>query len=211
MRVGIYDQPVADPPLRNPEGSHGPPALVKLRPIRKAYRATPKLRPSTQCQQLRPQARCPNLATWFIEGDPKVTQICDECASNRCWIVVSTGRTGQSPVDIDLERSLVRRAPEARDVRPEPGLIVEVRIDGRTYDTIIDREGIQRFRANGVVALLKSQGRVDLNQLAREFQRGVLDVRSYAEFYMALGYGLVAFSELDFFRGLKVENPLWEE
>jgi hypothetical protein len=99
------------------------------------------------------------------------------------------------------------------DVKPaaRPGDVIIVKVGGNSYETVIDKAGVQRFRKNAVLDHLFNSGRLDLNQLAIDYRRGAFDQRTYAEFNMALGYSVCGFAELSSFEDMEIENPLWSK
>ena len=96
----------------------------------------------------------------------------------------------------------------------KPGDIIKVKVGGKDYDTSIDPDGVQRFKANGAVNWLLHFAKSDgcaLNDMAMAFCEGKFTQSDFAEFYMSLGYSVCGFCELSFFEGLEMEvvNPLW--
>lgn len=101
--------------------------------------------------------------------------------------------------------------------RPAPppsaaGMVIMVKVGGIEYPTFIDAHGVQRFKANAVVRWMIDEARTagagDLNKLGSAYRSGAFDQRTYAEFYMLLGYSLSGFAELSFFLDLEIENPI---
>ncbi len=98
----------------------------------------------------------------------------------------------------------------------KPGDVIKVKVDGVEYDTIIDKDNVQRFRQNEVVRFIvgTGAGQISLNQLAIDYQRGAnppFSERAFAEFNMMLGYSVCGFADLSFFENMEIENPLWED
>lgn len=99
------------------------------------------------------------------------------------------------------------------------GDIIKVKVGGVEYETYIDPNGVQRFRANSLLNFLfenrknKNQNsKIDLNEIAILFHtKQPFSQRDYAEFNMMLGYSVCGFAELSSFEDMEIENPLWEE
>ncbi len=91
----------------------------------------------------------------------------------------------------------------------KPGDVIYVRVGGKKYKTIIDKHGVQRFKANPLLCHLFETKKLDLNQLAIDFHNKKFGRRAYAEFSMALGYSVCGFRELSNFQKYDIENPLW--
>lgn len=93
--------------------------------------------------------------------------------------------------------------------KTKPGEVIVVKIGGKPFETIIDNDGVQRFKVNKLFDRLYKSGRIDLNQLAIDYQRGLFTQEEYLHFYLGLGYSVSGFSELSFFEDLEIDNPLW--
>lgn len=99
-----------------------------------------------------------------------------------------------------------------RTSKPKPGDIIKVKVGGVEYDTIIDPDGVQRFKANKTVRyLLDANGKIDMNLLRDTYNAGAFGQREYAEFHMLIGYSVSGFCELSPFADMAVENPLWDK
>lgn len=96
-----------------------------------------------------------------------------------------------------------------KETKPKPGEVIVVKVGGKPYETVIDKDGVQRFRINQLFNYLYKSGRIDLNQLATDYQCGLFTQEEYLHFYMGLGYSVSGFSELSFFEDLEIDNPLW--
>ena len=92
----------------------------------------------------------------------------------------------------------------------QSGDVVRVRVGGVYYDTIIDKQGVQRFHQNDVVRYLQDTEQLNLNQLALAYRIGKFSRRCYAEFMMSLGYSVSGFCELHAFQAMEIENPVWQ-
>lgn len=95
---------------------------------------------------------------------------------------------------------------------PPPGSIIAIKVNGEEFCTIIDKNGIQRFRRIPEVAeLCDAEGIVDLNQLAIHVKkaRPTVSVNTRRWLYRAMGYSVNGYEEI--FPTDKIENPLWEE
>ncbi len=97
----------------------------------------------------------------------------------------------------------------------KPGDIIVVKVGGKEYETIIDDNGVQRFRENTALRALvnasRDAGGVSLNELAVMYARGGITQRDYAEFNMMLGYSVCGFADLSPFEDMRIENPLHPE
>lgn len=121
-------------------------------------------------------------------------------------------------------RTKVKEAQPEEGVNSlKPGQKIEVKVDGRPYQTHIDEQGIQRFVSLGLggkLASLPFAG--DLNQVCVEFIRGFragrYTMQDYQEFNMSLGYSVSGFadcmSSLTLNSGIpdtQIENPVWDK
>ena len=97
---------------------------------------------------------------------------------------------------------------------------ITVKVGDRTFDTIIDNEGVQRFIANGVVRLIVDKMEKDygwsgepfnLNTLAQLYYHDKFTQDDYLTFYTMMGYSVCGLAELSFFQDLEIENPVWEK
>lgn len=93
----------------------------------------------------------------------------------------------------------------------EPAKEVMVKVGGVQYPTIIDQDGVQRFKINTLFHYLLNSGMVDMSRLADGFQQGSFTQAEYLAFYMGIGYPVSGLAELSFFEDLKIENPLWQQ
>jgi hypothetical protein len=96
-------------------------------------------------------------------------------------------------------------------VKYKTGDIIKVKVGGVEYDTIIDHNNVQCFKCNSVIDYLLMTQRLNLNQLAMDYQMKKFSQRDYAEFNMMLGYSVSGFRELSSFEDMEIENPLWEK
>lgn len=93
----------------------------------------------------------------------------------------------------------------------KPGTKIPVKIGKQTLVTVIDENGTQRLPTNPIYRALLDSGALDLNQLCSAYQRGNISKKDYLEFYLNIGYSVCGFSDLSFFQGYKIHNPLWEQ
>jgi len=115
----------------------------------------------------------------------------------------------------------------------KPGDEIKVKIGGREFTTVIDPNGTQRLKANGVIraiqqsffdswdeyckpGLQRSFGNNDrepmgFNKLARMYNKGEFSQEDYLDFYALTGSSMNCIGELSEFEDLEIENPLWEE
>lgn len=91
------------------------------------------------------------------------------------------------------------------------GQKITVKVGGKEYLTVIDKQGTQRFIANKLMRHLVDAKMVDLNQLSSDYQnKKGFTKREYAEFNMQLGYSVCGFAELSLFQSYDIENPVWD-
>jgi hypothetical protein len=96
-------------------------------------------------------------------------------------------------------------------LKPKPGDVITVKVGGKEYDTVIDEQGVQRFKENGVLKYLFDRGALDLNEIARIYHtKKPFSQRDYAELNMMLGYSVSGWCDLSAFQDMDVKNPLWE-
>lgn len=91
------------------------------------------------------------------------------------------------------------------------GDIIQVKVGEKTYDTMIDEAGVQRFIKNSLLCYLFEEDMIDLNQICFDYHHDKFSKIDYAEFMMALGYSVCGFAELSCFEDMEIENPLWED
>lgn len=84
------------------------------------------------------------------------------------------------------------------------------KVDGRNYPVFVDKLGALRFKGNRVIQHLVETQTISLVTLSLDFHKGKFPVRDYAEFYMGMGYSLSGFCDLEDFKHLVVEHPLWK-
>ncbi len=108
-----------------------------------------------------------------------------------------------------------------------PGDTIEVMVEGKIYETIIDKRKVQRFKTNTVLQYMfdhDAKGRkishttpsemhtqmLDLNMLSVAFQEGKFDKRDYCEVVMQ-GYSVSGFLDaVSFTHGdWTIQNPAW--
>ena len=88
---------------------------------------------------------------------------------------------------------------------------IEVKIDGVVYQSIIAKNGVQRFSYNKLYRHLVDSGQVDLNKLSRDYQEKKFTLKEYMEFYRGLGYSVCGY--LDIFRDKikEIEYLEWDK
>lgn len=91
----------------------------------------------------------------------------------------------------------------------EPGTQITILLDDKPYETVIDAFGVQRFPTNEVLDHLFRSKRLDLNQLAIDYQCGKFSKNDYMVIMMGLGYSVAGFADLSAFSGVRIDNPLW--
>ncbi|MFA7216835.1 MAG: hypothetical protein WC095_02550 [Candidatus Paceibacterota bacterium] len=89
------------------------------------------------------------------------------------------------------------------------GGVTIVKIGGKPFETVIDKQGIQRFKTDRLINSLYEIGSIDLNQLAVQYQRGAFTQEEYLRFYTGIGCSVTGLYDLPFFLDLEIENPLW--
>ncbi len=107
----------------------------------------------------------------------------------------------------------------------KPGDTIDVVIEGKTYETVIDDQNVHRFKANTVLQYMfdhdttgapvdMSNPRqmhtqmLNLNTLAVAFHKGKFSKRDYMEIVMQ-GYSVSGFCSLSTFQDWSIHNPLW--
>lgn len=99
-----------------------------------------------------------------------------------------------------------------KSIKLKIGQKITVKVGGKEYLTIIDKNGTQRFKENKLLRHLVDSEMIDLNKLADHYQnKKCFTKREYAEFYMQIGYSVCGFSELSLFESYNIENPVWDE
>jgi len=105
------------------------------------------------------------------------------------------------------------------------GDVIRVQVGTRTFETIIDDYGVQRFRENGVLRVVCDRWYRDwddytshdcpepmgLNMLARMYYQEMFSQDDYLTFCTMLGYSVCGLAELSFFQDLEITNPLWDD
>lgn len=86
-----------------------------------------------------------------------------------------------------------------------------ITVNGRLYATVYDNEGVQRYPENKLFVHLVDSGRVDLNELARDYLEGRFPQEEYLHFLMGLGYSVSGLCDLNWFEDLEIDNPSWKE
>ena len=82
-------------------------------------------------------------------------------------------------------------------------------VDGYKFQTIIDKEGVQRFPQNRIVRALLDTGKLDLNDIWAMADAGSFSRKELMTFYMDLGYSICGFA--DVFAKAEIINPLWAD
>lgn len=113
-----------------------------------------------------------------------------------------------------------RYIPEKYEIDFANSEIIIVKVGGRSFETYIDRNGVQRFRVNTVLNhlcdLMMKNMTVDgkpygLNEMCMEFFNGKFSNDDWLTWYTSFGYSVDGFSSLSFFNHLEIENPLWDK
>lgn len=104
---------------------------------------------------------------------------------------------------------------------------ITVKINGKEYQTYLDKHGTQRFVENRIVsrfidsnvALYSKMGWkwmednnvYTLNDLSMEYHgKGEFSLDEMIEFHTMIGYSVGGFAELSYFEDVEIENPLWD-
>lgn len=103
---------------------------------------------------------------------------------------------------------------------------INVKIGDRTFETIIDKRGVQRFKENTVISAFykasteayndwmrtgrEGSAPFNLNTLAKEYHAGKHTLDDMLTFYTSFGYSVDGFADVSFFEGLEIRNPVWE-
>ena len=91
------------------------------------------------------------------------------------------------------------------------GTKIPVKIGKHELVTVIDSDGVQRLPTNPIYRALLDSGALDLNKLCASYQQGLISKKDYLEFYLNIGYSVCGFSDLSFFQGYRIHNPLWDK
>lgn len=112
---------------------------------------------------------------------------------------------------------------------PKSGDMFPVRIGDKWFQSVIDEQGVQRFKTNGPVnALINHQQRMfdqhwmkdripnhpavyGLNEIAVDFIHGNWSREEMIEFYTMFGYSVSGLVGMSFVEDVPVYNPLWFE
>lgn len=92
-----------------------------------------------------------------------------------------------------------------------PGERFTVKINGQEIETVIDRDGVQRLPANPLFRYMIEEGSFDPNLLMEACKKERLGKKDCLFFFLNIGLSMPAFSELSFFKDIKVENPLSDQ
>jgi hypothetical protein len=111
-------------------------------------------------------------------------------------------------------------------VELNPGDHFPVKIGDRTFDTVIDEQGVQRFVHSTIIeSILDHSGAAfnewlktdrtspepwSLNVLAEEYSLGKHSLDEMLTFYTSTHYSVGGFADLSYFSGLDIRNPVWE-
>ncbi len=93
--------------------------------------------------------------------------------------------------------------------KANPGDVIWILVDGKLYRTKIDHHGVQRFGRDALYGAMVDRGALDLNKLSLALLDGQFTRTEYRQFYLNIGYSVSGFCELEAFKNLMVENPLW--
>lgn len=110
-------------------------------------------------------------------------------------------------VRLDLEFS--RYKPSEDKAFEDSAPIIVIKINGRAFDTYLDKQGVQRFKTNTVMQYLYDKGKFDLNQMAMEYYTGNFSNDDWLTFYTSFSYSVAGLSDLSYFSAYDFDNPLW--
>lgn len=103
---------------------------------------------------------------------------------------------------------------------------IPVIVGDRTFTTIIDANGVQRFKVNTAINAFVNASTVafnrhnstrrgpapyTLNNLAIEYHEGKHTLDDMLTFYTSIGYSVSGFCDLSYFQNLDIRNPAWED
>jgi hypothetical protein len=102
---------------------------------------------------------------------------------------------------------------------------IPVIVGSRTFITIIDVNGTQRFKENTVINAFVNASQeaysrftatrtgpmpYTLNDLSVEYYEGKHTLDDMLTFYTSIGYSVTGLSDLSYFEELDIRNPIWE-
>lgn len=104
---------------------------------------------------------------------------------------------------------------------------IEITVGDRKFVTIIDEQGVQRFKANTAIKAFVDASTAaynewivsdrstpegfNLNTLAEEYYKGLHTLDDMLTLYTSFGYSVAGFADVSYFERLDIRNPLWEE
>lgn len=111
-----------------------------------------------------------------------------------------------------MEETFDRYQPDenAQWMRDAPK--IPVKVAGREYQTYMDKANVQRFVESSVISTItENMGRDEYNQLFVDYLQGKFSLEEWMDFMTSTGYSVSAFSGLNDFCHLPIENPLWNK
>lgn len=88
---------------------------------------------------------------------------------------------------------------------------VTIKVNGKEYVTVFDDEGVQRFKVNTLFRYLTGSTIVDYRHLSFAYQQGEFTQEEYLHFLMGVGWSVSGLFDLDAFKDLPIENPVWKK
>lgn len=93
---------------------------------------------------------------------------------------------------------------------------IPVTIGNRSFETYIDKNGVQRFVTNSVIydlmeRMLKQNAPLDLNELFLNHARGRYSNDDWLTFLTSSGYSFYGLVNMNDFSHLPITNPLWDK
>ena len=104
-----------------------------------------------------------------------------------------------------LANGIENRVETKEDLSLKPGAIIKIMVNGRGFNTVIDKHGVQRFPTRSKWNDLYEAGKLNFNQLARDAEVSDDQLR---EIYRDTGTSVCGYCEV--FVADEVQNPLWD-
>lgn len=103
---------------------------------------------------------------------------------------------------------------------------IEVKVNGKPYQTYIDEHKVQRFVPNRAVErfvdsaneitcgfreLAEGLNLYDLNRLKRDVFKGEISLQEMIDIYTMIGYSVSGFADVFWDYDVEIENPRWAD
>ncbi len=154
-----------------------------------------------------------------VDWEKRIVEVYDSIRKLRQKPVKATSfQTSESIVtgfwqgDLSLEEAK-RHLEKWRDdfvktvLAPVPGRVVPISVNGKLYKTVIDQNGVQRFRKEALVAVMVKHG-LDISVIYKEYRQGDISLNEYLAYVMGLGVSFQEFVEITAFCHLDIVNIL---